>query len=498
MIADTATRLAAPGPNGAALQALGGAERLLWEASERALRQPRGAVALVLHLSRLAPPAPRAYHIRVARVLMQDSAARFGGQVFAMRNQDLVLLCTQQQALSPFRSPAAGPAKPMDTDAATTPETLPVALGKLFAADVAEPAQLTSFWRLERDSSALIAYLTERASGPAPAETPEEPPPNAILSLAAVQGILSKAPLADLMLQQTGMSLSPDRGRSLADRLAPAFRELELSLAALNLGPVVSQATADPFLFRHLASGFDARVIQLLADDLAAQGRLTRASVQAGLPIHIDLGLDAILSPGFARLSRQAGECGVTFGASVSIMQACADLDLMDHARHVLKLTGAQLVLSRVDPAALGMIVPAALQPDLLKLIWTPALLTGPAMAGNARQGGLLGGIDPSRIVLQAVDSQLALAWGQAHGITLFQGPFLDQVQAATRMARCHSAAACTLRQCSARGSAVGLPGRVGCGNPALLDGRGVFGAEHWRAGQAGAGQAGAGQAAPW
>jgi len=78
--------------------ALSGNERLLHEASERAMRHPAGRVALVLHLSRLAPPAPRPHHIRVARVLLQDSAQRFGGQVIGLRNQDLVLLGAESGA----------------------------------------------------------------------------------------------------------------------------------------------------------------------------------------------------------------------------------------------------------------------------------------------------------------------------------------------------------------------------------------------------------------
>ena len=446
----------------ACLQSLTGAERLLWEACDRALRQPGNRVALVLHLSRLAPPAPRAHHIRVARVLLQDSAARFGGQVFALRNQDLVLLCGGS---APAKASHASP----PPEPALTPEMLPRTLAKLFAADVPDPAQLTSLWRLDHDAPSLLSYLSDRAAGSAAedgAQDGAEAQPDNVLSLTALQGILAKAPLADLMVQQTGMALSPDRGKNLADRLSPAFRTIELSLAALNLGPLVGPATSDPFLLRHLASGLDGRLIQLLAEDLAAHGRLTRPSVKAGLPIHIDLGLDAILSPGFARLCRQGAARGIRFGACVSLMQACADLDLMEHASRVLKLSGSELVINGVEAGALSLIVPAALRPDLLKLVWSPALL---AEQGQARAGGMLAGLNPSRTVLQAVDSQLALAWAQAHGISLVQGPFLDQVQAATRMAGCHSSGACSLRQCAARGSALGVPGRAGCGNPALL-----------------------------
>ena len=416
-----------------AMQGLSGAERLLWEAAERALRSPVGKVVLVLHLSRLLPPAPRAHHIRVARVLLQDAASRFGGQVFAMRNQDLVLLCTRMDGL--YDGAARG-STGAGTEHIAPPESLPATLAKLFSADVPDPAGLTSLWRLDQQAQALLAYLSDRATTQTSREVAEEAQ-DGLPSLAALQALLADAPLASLVVQQTGMRLAGDRNLALGARLAPAFRELELSLAALNMQPLVSKATADPFLFRHLATNLDSRVMALLGEDLARSGPLTRPAVEGGLPIHLDLGLEAILSPAFARLSRQAQSVGLRFGAAVSLMQACADLDLMEHARRVLHLTGGELVLSRVDPAALDMVIPAALQPDILKLSWSPGL------AGHAQQAPacLPKGIDPARTVLQAADSPAALAWGQSQGITMFQGEFLDQVQAATRMAGCRSAA---------------------------------------------------------
>ena len=448
-------------------------ERSLWEASERALRQPKGRSALVVHLSRLSPPAPRSYHTRVARALLQDSAAHFDGQVFVLRNQDLVLFCHQSGARADASRPAPTDVVKAGRSAcdgiASSPDLLPAVLGKLFSTD-ADPATLTSFWRLDQDSSGLLGYLAEQTGGPV-SDDAWDKPSDTVLSAAALQGILAKAPLSDLMVQQTGMSLDSDRSKSLADRLAPAFRELSVSLAALELGPVVSCATADPFLSRYLASGFDARVVALLAEDLAVSGKLTRTSIQARLPIHINLGLETILSPGFTRLSRLAAASGVRLGASISLMQACADLDLMDHARQVLTLTGAELILSHVDPAALALVKPARLQPDVVKIVWSSSLLTSSAAEKSLiRNESLFDGAHLGTVVLQNVESHHALAWGQAHGISCFQGVFLDQVQAATRMARCHHASGCTVRQCATRASASAASGRVGCFNPGLLD----------------------------
>ena len=447
-----------------------GAERLLWEASERALRQPRGLVALVLHLSRLTPPAPRSYHSRIARVLMVDSAARFDGQVFAMRNQDLVLLC--RTGTMPCQVGSASPGSHMpwakNKDPASDPKSLPGLLGKLFSAD-ADPAKLTSLWHLDGDAPLLLGYLSERANGPAFAEGLDKPT-DAVLSVGALQGILAKAPLGDLIQRRIGMSLDPDRGKCLADRLLPAFHELELSLEALNLGPLVSCATADPFLLCHLASGIDQKLVKLLADDLNESGGLTRASIQAQVPVHLNLDLATILSPDFKHLSDQAAAKGVRLGASISLMQACTDLDLVEHARRILTLMGAELILSDVDPIALAIARPAVLRPDIIKVIWSPTLLTSADYKNTGRSTSPFDGMTITRIVLQNTDSQQALAWGQSRGITRFQGAFIDQIQAATRMTQCSAASHCTMRQCTTRAGSASITGRAGCSNQRVLD----------------------------
>jgi len=435
-----------------------GTDPALADAVERALRHPQDKIALILHLSRLAPPAPRAHHIRVARVLMQDCAQRVGGQIFAMQNRDLVLLCT---------------ALPENQADAAAPHHLKATLARLFIADVPDPQRLTSFWRLDEAPDQLRAYVAASAANLAPAKShvralAEEMPASA-LSLAALEEIAAHAPLAELMIQQTGMWLGPDRKSPLADRLKPAFRQLAVSLTPLNLRPVVTEAMADPYLLHHCAARLDARLVQVLHDDLRAEGRLTRVAVKGGLPIHVCLSLEAILTPGFARMSRLARAAGVRLGIEVSLMQSCVEIELLDHVRSLLEFLGFSLILGPLDAALLSLTLPAPLNPDEVKIVWS-ANLAEAAANPKSRLSDTLARLGPAKFVLQGVDSEHAVAWGQSRGITRFQGPFLDQVQGATRMAACPAASACTLRQCVSRAAAQGIAGRTGCTNPALLD----------------------------
>jgi EAL domain-containing protein (putative c-di-GMP-specific phosphodiesterase class I) len=447
------------------------AERVLADVAERWLRAPQDKLVLVLHLSRLTAPAPRLHHLRVARVLMQDCAQRAGGQVLMLQNQDLVLLCASPREQGHGHE---------------APAQLRATLARLFVADVPDAARLISLWRLEEDAGPFRAYLA--ACGGAAKASPADSMPANTMSLAALEEIIAHAPLAELMVQQTGMALDPDRKLPLASRLTPSFRQLGVSLAGLNLRPVVSDALTDPYLRQHFTATLDARLLRLLHDDLQAGGQLTRAALRDRLPVHVPLSLDTIATAGFARLSILARGTGLRLAVDVSPLQACVEPEALAQARSLLAPAAIGLILGPLDTAMLTLLRPAALRPDMVKLVWSQSL----ADAVHDPHGGVaitLARIGFRNIVLQGVETEHGVAWGQARGIGRFQGTFFDHAQGAARMAACAGAAACTLRQCVARASFQGVAGRAGCTVPALLDRVAMPGAREAGAGEAGAGR---------
>jgi hypothetical protein len=437
-----------------------GTERLLIDAAERALRAPRGKLALVLRLSVLKPPAPRPHHLRIAMALLQDTAQRYAGQIFALGNADLVLLCAAPDEDNRLVS---GQASPLG---------LQGALGRLFAADTADASNLTTLWRLEDQAESLRAYLAQRSADPT--LTPSAPPDDAIAAtsvagLAALEALLATVQIPNLLAQQTAIELRTGRGQPLTARLAPLFRELTFSFAALAENPDIAEACTDPFLFRHYAARLDERMLQLLQADLQAGGRLTRPTLRQGLPLHLNLTLESIISPAFARLSQTARQTGARFGIEISLMEAVSDMRLLEYAHSLLDLAGFPMVLDGLDETSLVMIHSAALRPDLIKLTWSPRLADSPPPAKGAIDAAIAR-LTPARIILARAETEDALVWGQSRLITRYQGFYLDAVRAAGRIAVCHSARACTLRQCMARAGTLNAHLRGACGNPGLLD----------------------------
>jgi hypothetical protein len=454
------------------------AERLLLETVRRRARQPGGWLALVLLLSRMAPPSPRPHHRRIARAMMQDAALRQEGQVFAMRNGDLVLVC---------RAPPWGGPEPE----ATGPASLPSTLARLLRVDCPASAELIAVWPLGAADQRLTDYIARRVSEAHAAPPAEEESAGQTGAIEEIAGIIDTASISDLLQRQTAVLLPPARirpglvhpalpaGRAASDGAAPAlqaiFREVTFSIAALE-GRITpgSEASGDPFLFRHLAGRLDHRMLEVLSAKLGSGEPLDIAPPEADgailpPPLHLNLTLPGILSEGFARFAAACREKGAEVGIEVALIEACADPDRFAAARRLVEAAGMRLVLDGVSHLTLLLSRPAALRPDLIKLDWSPRLPDLPEADRDAIAADLAG-FGPQRVVLQRAETEAAVRWGLGHGIRRFQGRHIDAMLAASRILCCPLAPRCTLRQCIERARATGTAGRASCGNKALLD----------------------------
>jgi len=413
--------------------------RHLFDAVERAMRAPRGRMALVLHLSRMARPAPRAHHRRIGRAVMEDAAHRHAGQVFALHNDDLLLL---------FRSEDAG---------------IPVVatLARLFLVDVPDAAGVTTLWSLARDGAAVRQYAQARLLDAVPGFASCEPVGSAN-AIDAIDSIVQHSRISDLAQRQTAVLLTAGRHA----RLQPLFREIKFSVAVLEARiAATGHADADPFLFRHLASRWDGRMLDALRQDLQVNGPLTAGARDQDPTLHLDLTLAGVLSDQFAQFAATCRAVGARVGIEISLVEACADPEAFLTARTRLRLAGLALVLDGVSHHALMLTTPMVLEPDLVKLDWSPTL----PEAGSAVRKAITA-LGSDRVVLHRAETEDALRWGLAQGIQRFQGRHIDAMLAAGRIGACMHGGGCSLRQCSERASATGPSGRAGCSNPTLLD----------------------------
>lgn len=444
-------------------------ERLLLEAARRAERVTQGRLAVVLHLSRLHPPAPRPHHCRIARALLQDTAARHDGQVFVLRNEDMVLLC---------RATPPGQAGLAMRQGVPEPETLPEIMGRLLRVDTPNGAELVSVWPLETQAGQLLAYAAARVaqSGePLPIEEDVVGQPGMV---DAVANLVGTAALSDLLQRQTAILL-PGGADPQGPAPRPLYQEVTFSLAALEARIATTcHASADPFLFRHLAGRMDQRMLEALRTQIGSGGPLDVSLMPAAimdLPatrppvLHLNLTLPGVLSSAFARFTDSCVRTHAPLGIEISFIEAAADPRGFARARAMIAAAGFALVIDGVSHHAMLISRPWALQADFLKLDWSPRLVDLPDRERVALTDALTEA-GPARMILHRAETEAALRWGLAQGIRRFQGRHVDAILGAARIVGCAHAPHCTLRQCIERGGGTDHAGRVGCRNLALLD----------------------------
>ncbi len=403
------------------------AERRLLDEVARAERRGAEIEALAVRLSRLGPAGGQAHHRRIARAVLDDAAARGSGQVFALRNQDLVL----------FGPKARGAA---------------VLLGRLFGGE----AGIVQVLAL---GPALAAYVEERFAEKVlePARADSARQEWAVLpALAAAEAMLRETRSGDLLQAQVAALVLPDGA------LQPLFREALPRLPALAARLQAAGAPgADPYLFQHLASRLDERALEIACMDLAQGGPMTGS----GLALHVNLTLSGVFSQGFARLAAAMQARGARGGVEILLMEACADPAGFARAAMAVRAAGLALVLDGVGRDALRLTHPGRLGADLVKVDWSDGL-------AGAETDAAMRELGPDRVMLVQADGEAALRWGLPRGVRRFQGRHIDAVRAAGRLASCEAGqkVGCTMRLCAERASATSGAGRMGCRNLKLLD----------------------------
>ena len=403
-------------------------ETPLQQALGRAMRAGRPMTVLLVALSRMHAPGPRPHHYRACRAVVDAAVRSHSGQVFTCLNGDLVLLAVTEVA-----------AQAMST------------LAAMLQSEASGSGALLTCWAVPGQEEAAQTELAQMIGSP---PSMVEEPPAPIGAIAAVGALLVSAPGGELIRRQAGVQIANGV-------MVPLYQEMGFSLAALEARIGLRlPAGADPYLFRHLARELDEQMLTALARD----------RLLVGQSIHLNLTLPSFASVGWSRLLPAASRSGIKLGIELQLMEVVADLPGFAKAAQQLRAAGCSLVLSGVGYGTLLLAALERLEPDWVKLDWSPRLkrLAAP---DRSELASAMARIGLDRLILQRAETEAALAWGMAAGIRCFQGRYVDTILAAERLKTCPHAAACTMRQCMDRAAATDLAGQTGCLNPALLDG---------------------------
>lgn len=372
------------------------------------LTEPRGGHrALYFHLSRLQPHNRRDKHLQIVANMLDDVVQRFSGKLYRLATGDIVLLCKGAR-----RKTLEGAAELIRYLFTDDPLTQHDDSGAAFH----------SLYDLEHDyrpflalAQRLYATQTRRQATERPGRGPPARPRQPLdpEHLGDILGIITRADLSNVMRRQTAWALPAGAEPH------PLFEEIFVSIEELGqaLAPDFHLGN-DRWLFQYLTQALDRRVLWLLTRDYPAGTR--------GLSLNVNVA--TLLSPEFSDFEEHLPvRARGNILLELQLADVWSDFGAFLFVQNLAQQHGYRLVLDAVRFRALPFIDAKRLGFDYVKLAWEDALLELSAEE-EAELRRAVEALAPVRVILARCDRAEAVGFGQAAGISLFQGWHIDRL----------------------------------------------------------------------
>jgi EAL domain-containing protein (putative c-di-GMP-specific phosphodiesterase class I) len=388
-------------------------EAKLLEHVERLGRHRIGRKAIHLHLSKLRSHNRRDYHLRIAANTFENLVSIYEGQLFKLSNQDVVFV---------FRD-----ASPVQVDEAI------MRLGYLFNDDPiggdVDPdtmAKFCTWYDVEREYDqflAMVMLLNEEAqkrSRRVAALTPmamEDKPAVNPHHLGALIDTIQAADLSNLMRRQMVYALLSNQAPQ------PLFNELFISINDLQKLILPDyNINSNRWLFQYLTETLDKRMLALLArnDDPAIANSFS-----------LNLNIATLLSPEFLAFdaSLKSGARG-TIVLEIQVIDVYADIEQFAFARDFAHDRGYRICIDLLTAHNFPFVDRAKLGVDLVKLDWSRIMAGQQSTDRQARLRTLIDETGKAKVILCHVDTEDGHKFGQAIGVAMYQGRYIDQIAA--------------------------------------------------------------------
>jgi len=397
---------AAASPNGVS------EESLLLGHLRRLERAPAGCCAVLCHLSELQAPYRKTHFVRIGVRSFDTLINHFDATLYVLANSDVALICRNVRvedidtAIYKLRALFA-------EDPLTAEETVDGADRFATWYDLSEWADLTNLEdAIARREDELRQDQQEAAARPGAGDPPAVPLDAA--RLVHLEKRLQALRLTDVVRQQPAVDVRPDRGRRIL------FKEHYVAMAELRqrIAPDID-LFASPWLFHYMADILDRRM-------LAVIGRMNFATLKDDISLNLHVG--SVTSPEFRVFDEQIGGHTQKVIVEIQMVDIVADMGAFIQARQWLRERGYRLLVDGLFPMALQFFDPGLLEPDFIKINWSPDLGRDQRSHQHAELADMIGYIGPDKFVLARAESEDAIRWGLNLGLHRFQGFFVDKL----------------------------------------------------------------------
>jgi hypothetical protein len=385
-------------------------ERVLSEYADRLAQFRNDRVGFWLHLSGLRSRNRQPYHMRVAASMFEPTLRKFSGQLFQLSNCDIVLIVHE-----------------------STADEIDEVINRVRLLFQGDPLTAGSY-RGQNDSFSTRYRLAELYPQflnlcKASLEVAElqfgfeadEVNPLDPERLAKIENTLTQMELSSLLRHEYICAVKPGA------RANPMFADIFLSLTDFQTRLVSDVDLAhDRWLFRYLTEILDSKLLDLL---------LRNGTTPMKGAISVGLNVNTLLSESFDefhRLFRNRTRQTVMF--QLQKVDVYADVKRFVAACEVAKQRGYAVCIDGLNNLSFAFVNRENLGADLLRVRWDPN------MDNEVRRGGVdafraaVKAAHPERVILSGCGTKRAIEFGWSVGITIFQGPYVDNLLSRNKM----------------------------------------------------------------
>jgi len=393
-------------------------EELLHDYAERLGRHLPGRRAIHLHLCQLKPHNKRPHHIRIAASSFDGLVQRHEGQCFTLANRDIVVVVRDasvsqiDEVVLKLRFLFSDDPLVAQEDSGEETQERFVTWYDLEDADY--PRFLAMARRMRAAAKKAAAEEAEAVDEPAKDDGPEPTVPLDPEKLNQLEKQLVGADIAGMLRRQPICAMLPGQPAK------PVFNEVFVSMEELRkrVLPEVNLFSSR-WLFQHMTEVLDQRLLKELPDQ--------EGSIK--LSTSLNLNVSTLLSEQFLAFDRQLrNRTKKAMVIELQTIDVFGDVGAYQFARDFVRERGYKVCLDGLNYLTFPLLARSALDVDFQKIIWAPDLVEED---GSDRRDAFVQAVkqtEATRVILCRCDSMDAVRYGQALGITLFQGRLIDRL----------------------------------------------------------------------
>ena len=393
------------------------------------------AQAIVFRLSALNPANKSPNQMVMARNAVKDAAVKTQSDQFLLSNDDIVVI-GQSIRHHLFDKAIA-------------------AVRNIFQADLyaaSHPNEFIHVYALELDYRLFMEYAKKCESDFFQTQQSKKVEiPLAPEHLDAILRNIQGFNILKIIRRQEAIEITPQ------GRFSSLFLEYFTSMADLKraIAPDVN-VLSNRWLFQHLSETLDKRMLGVSKELFAHTPK----------DISLNLNISTIYTPAFEQFLNAMPE-QMSIIVEVQLMDIIQNTQNYLFARDLLHEAGHQILIDGLHPISFEFMDMKILDPDYMKLNWSQSLLKP---SDSEKLSEKLKDIDPKRLIMMRCEDEASLAWALTHGITRFQGYFIDALTAAKIRKGCANKRNCERAQCVSRKAGIAGSVRSGCLYPDSLD----------------------------